>query len=257
MTLHPVNKEEIQRKTRTFFRSRKWKELLVFLLFVAIAFVFWLMQYFQQTSDYDTSAFSRNPYPETTMVNDSLHGEGKEIPVRIDGMLSPANGYRFIDSLQIEPDKVWVYGDKKILDTLQWIYTSTLNEANIQKNINFIVKLQTPKGLSASVQKVRLTATLEKYAEKKFELLLICPNVPDDIHVRFFPSTVEIVCYISLNNYASLKAEDLEVGVDYNELLQNTNVNILPALLRKPQGLDDYRIVPETVEYLIEQKWDL
>ncbi|MDR2683382.1 MAG: hypothetical protein LBB64_05895 [Dysgonamonadaceae bacterium] len=257
MTLRPVNQEKIQQKTKTFFRSRKWKDFLVFLLFVAMASVFWLMQYFQQTGDYDPAVPARNPYSETGTAVDSLRGEGKEVPVRINGILSPATGYRFTDSLHIEPDKVRVYGDPQILDTLQGVNTSILNETHIQKDIHLIAKLQMPKGLSASVQKVQITAGLEKYAEKKLELPVTCLNVPDDFHVRFFPSSVEIVCYLSLTHYASLKADDLEVGVDYNELIRNTNANILPVLLRKPFWLNDYRIVPETVEYLIEQKWDL
>jgi YbbR domain-containing protein len=127
----------------------------------------------------------------------------------------------------------------------------------IQKNVHINVKLQVPKGLTASIQKVRISADLEEYVEKKFELPVTCINLPDNIYVRFFPSTVEIVCYLSLTDYTSVKTEDLEVGVDYSELLQNTNVNIPPTMLRKPQWMDDYRIIPETLEYLIEQKQHL
>ncbi|MDR0540788.1 MAG: hypothetical protein LBH19_01095 [Dysgonamonadaceae bacterium] len=254
MKLRPLNKENIQEKTKAFFHGQKWKDLLVFLVFVGIAFAFWLMQYFQQTSQYDALSSSRNPYSETGIVGDSLHGKGKEIPVRINGTLSLATGSRLVDSLHIEPSEVWIYGDKNILDTLQWINTVSVKETGLQKNIDLLLKLQAPKGLRVSPQKVRVTAELEEYAEKKFELSITCAHLPDDLHVRFFPSSVEIICYVSLNDYASLKAEDLTIGVDYNELAQNEGVNIQLAMLRKPQWLDDYRILPETVEYLIEQK---
>ena len=256
MKLHPLNKGEIKQKAKVFFRSEKWKNFLVFLVFVGIAFVFWLMQYAQQPRKSDTIAFTKRIDPNSIMVSDSLR-KAKEIPVRINGLLSPASGYRFVDSLHIEPAEVWVYGDKKILDTLQWIQTVPVKENKIQNNLDLTLKLQIPKGLHTTVQKVRLIAKMEEYAEKKIELPVLCRNCPDDIHVRFFPSTVEIVCYLSLSNYAALTAEDLEAGVDYADLSKNTGVNILPAIFRKPPWLTDYRIIPEAVEYLIEQKQEL
>ena len=254
MKLRPLNKEEIKHKTKTFFHSEKWKNFLVFLIFVVIASVFWLMQYSQQARSY-------NPNPPTVIidrgseaVNDSLRRKGKAVPVRIDGTLSPANGYRFVDSLRIEPAVVWVYGDNKVLDTLQWIQTQPVKDDKIQNHFDRNLKLQIPKGLRATVQKVRIIARLEEFAEKRIELPILCWNCPNDIYVRFFPSTVEIVCYISLNNYASLKADDLETGIDYDELIKNAGTEISLTLLRKPPWLTDYRILPESVEYLIEQK---
>ena len=248
-----LNKEEIKQQTKVFFHSEKWKNLLVFLVFIGIAFVFWLMQYAQQPQ----IANPKITDPSSAAVNDSLRRKGREVPVRINGSLSPASGYRFVDSLHIEPAGVWVYGDKKILDTLQWIRTVPVKDDKIQNDLDLILKLQAPKGLHTTVPRVRVTAKMEEFAEKKFELPVLCRNCPDDIHVRFFPSTVEIVCYISLSNYAALEAEDLETGVDYDELIQSKSVNTLLTLFRKPQWLTDYRIIPESVEYLIEQKQEL
>jgi len=254
MSLRHINKEEIKQKTKAFFRSEKWKNFLVFLVFVGIVSGFWFMQSMQQTRK-NTIASLQNVRQEIdVIIVDSLREKGKEVPIRINGSLSPASGYRFIDSLLIDPATVWVYGDKKNLDSLQWIQTVTVKEERIQNNLDLTLKLQVPKGLQTSIQKVRITAGMEEYAEKRFELPIVFLNPPNDIHVRFFPSTAEIICYVSLNHYASLSAEDLQIGVDYNELIQNTGITISPVLLRKPQWLTDYRIIPELVEYLIEQK---
>ena len=252
-----LNKEEIKLKAKVFFRSKKWENFLVFLVFVGIASVFWLMQYSPRTKQPDTAASELITDTEGETISDSLRRKGKEIPVRLNGSLSPASGYRFVDSLHIEPARVWVFGDKKILDTLQWIQTVPVKEDNIQNNLDLTLRLQTPKGLSIAVQKVRLTAQMEEFAEKKIDLPVMCQNCPDNIQVRFFPSTVEIVCYISMSNYTALKIGNLKVGVDYNKLITNTEANILLTLFQKPPWLTDYRIIPESVEYLIEQKQKL
>jgi len=38
------DKELRKQKAKAFFRSKKWKDFLVFLLFLLLAFGFWLMQ---------------------------------------------------------------------------------------------------------------------------------------------------------------------------------------------------------------------
>jgi len=47
------NKKEIQIKIREFSKTTKWKNFLTFLVFVAIAFLFWVLQYFQQRFEAD------------------------------------------------------------------------------------------------------------------------------------------------------------------------------------------------------------
>jgi hypothetical protein len=333
MKVHPVNKQEFIVKTKAFFQSQKWKNLLVFLIFVVLAFCFWTLQYFQQKIERDISiSIHYTQIPDEIVLSDSLPAEitcriadkgtvflryflnknftvfnvhlkdlplnkhiytidkaniyaqiqsllpnttqivsfqpetiqirysplaKKEVPVLIDGILSPAVGYMFMDNLHINPDSVWVYADKTTLDTLQWIKTVAVKKENIQKKLDLTLKLNSPKGAHLSIQKVKVTAELEEYTEKKFELPVVCRNLPENIHVRFFPSTVEVACRLTLSKYPLLNASDLEVEVDYNELAQRQGITASPALTHKPQWLIDYRIVPETVEYLLEQKQEL
>jgi YbbR domain-containing protein len=181
----------------------------------------------------------------------------KEIPVLIDGNLSPAAGYMFVDSLHIEPAKVWIYGDQKMLDTLQWIKTVVVNKENIQKKLDLTVKLNAPEELRLSVRKVKISADLEEYTEKKFELPVVCRHLPENVQVRFFPSTVEVTCRLALSKYPLLNENDLEVEVDYKDLAHRPGINVSLVLFRKPLWLTDYRITPEAVEYLIEQKREL
>jgi YbbR domain-containing protein len=258
MKRQPVDKELLEKKTRPFFRNFKWKDLLVFLVFVCIASVFWMMQYFRQTDAHDEGDLARNTHPETTLaVVDSLPKRGKEVPVRIVGSLLPAPGYRFIDTLRIEPPTVWVYGEEAILDTLKWIQTIPVHVEKIQKSLHFQTKLQVPRGLSAPVRKVSVSADLEEYAEKRMEIPIVCLNLPEEVEVRFFPSAVEAGCYLSLADYGRLKADDIEIGVDYGRLMRNDGTSISLSVLRKPSWLDNCRITPENVEYLIEQKRNL
>jgi YbbR domain-containing protein len=176
----------------------------------------------------------------------------KEVPVKIEGKITTAAGYMFVDSLHISPSKVWVYGDQGALDTLQFVKTGIAKEENIQKNLDLTLALNVPRGLRLSVEKVRITSEVEEYTEKKFELPVVCRNLPENVQIRFFPSTVEVICQLALSKYPHLTESALEVQVDYNALSQSPGMNVPLELSRKPQWLLNYRIVPETVEYLIE-----
>ncbi|GHT76379.1 hypothetical protein AGMMS50262_14410 [Bacteroidia bacterium] len=178
----------------------------------------------------------------------------KRLPVVINGTFSPATGCILADSLHIDPAVVWVYGDKNIVDTLQAIETVPVNQKNIRKKIDVTLRLVAPPHIRLSDDKVKITAEVEEYTEKLFELPVVCRRMPDNVHVRFFPSTVEVSCQVALKKYAELTDDDLEVSVDYRTLTQKQSINASLSLSKKPKGLVNYRIQPETVEFLIEQK---
>jgi hypothetical protein len=178
----------------------------------------------------------------------------KELPVAIAGTLSPAFGYTFSDSIRIEPAVVEVFGDKMNLDTLSVINTVSINKNNITKDLDVLVDLSVPKGVRLSSEKVKLTANVEEYTEKKFEFPVVCYNLPANRIVRFFPSSVELSVQVGLSKYKEVSEQNFEIGVDYNDLVKNNATNYILRLIRKPKWLVDYRIIPETVEFLVEEK---
>jgi YbbR domain-containing protein len=180
----------------------------------------------------------------------------KKLPVVIDGLLSLAPGYMFSDSIMIEPSFVTVYGDKETLDTLFAIQTIRMDKSNIDKKLDLSTQLSVPPGVQLSAVKVGLTADVEEYTEKLFELPVLCNNLPENRTVRFFPSSVELYVQVGLNKYAQVTESDFEMAVDYNSLVQKNAMNCTLKLTKKPQWLVNYRIVPETVEFLMEQKRD-
>ena len=195
-------------------------------------------------------------YPENILVEYSPLMK-KELPVVLNEDIVLAAGYVLADSIQVNPANVLVYGDKQTLDSLQVIKTKPLNKTNLDKSLLTSVNLQIPERTHLSTNAVELTANVEACTEKSFELPVTCYNLPGNLHVRFFPSSVEIICQVALSKYTQFTAMDLKVGIEYEELTQNNNETVSLVLMKKPQWLINYRIVPERVEYLIELKKDL
>jgi len=180
--------------------------------------------------------------------------EQKELPVVINGTISPASGYLFLDSILIEPSKVIVFGSKNDLNNLREIQTLPLDYNNIDKDWTVIAGLQIPEGISLSVEQVKLSATVEEFTEKTFELHVVCKNLPANLNVLFFPSKVELNVRVGLSEYANLSISNFEIAVDYNNLRVRNSANCSLTLTKKPLWLVNYSIVPDVIEFLFEQK---
>lgn len=329
MEIKQVNKKDLLKKTNLFFHSQQWKNILVFFVFVVLAFSFWIIQYFQQTMEREiTIPLTYENIPGEIILSDSIPTEitmrvsdkgtvllkyfynkrymsididlkdiplnknsytldrtrlnyeisdllsnstqlisykperiqiayapleKKELPIRIDGKMNPAPGFIFIDTIHINPSKIWVYGNKSTLDTLTYIQTENINKENINKPVNFNVKLNSPPGVTLSEKQVNISSGIEEYTEKVFELPVICYGIPESTNVRFFPSTVEVTCRMALSLYSQLEEDDLIISTDYQTLVDNPGNNISINLTHKPEWLISYKLTPSTVEFLIEK----
>ena len=180
----------------------------------------------------------------------------KELPITINGTISPAFGYLFSDSIRIKPARVLAYGSKNKLDTLREIQTVPINYNDINKNWTVSVDLQVPDGINLAVERVELSAAIEEYTEKTFELPVVCFNVPANRKIHFFPSTVELGVKVGLSKYSQLSKSYFEIAINYNELKGKNSANCSLTLTRKPHWLESYRITPDVIEFLIEQKAD-
>ena len=330
MELKPQNKEEIQTKAREFFKTTRWKNFLIFLVFVAIAFVFWTLQYFQQRfeanvyipvyyTEIPEEIIVTNQLPEkidievldkgtillnyflrktpepieinlkdiplkrkTYTVNSpilykliqerlmssseikSISPERieieysplaqKELPIKLDGDLSPAPGYVFSDTLTLFPEKVMVYGDSKTLDSLTFMPTIPIEKKDINQDLDLLLDLSAPQHVRLSEKKVRLTLHVEEYTEKTLELPVTCPNLPADRIIRFFPSTVEVRVQVGLSHYAEINNSDFRIDLDYHKLALSNSAIYRLELSKFPPEILNYYIVPATIEFLIEEK---
>jgi len=178
----------------------------------------------------------------------------KEVPVTIQGTIAPASGYLFSDSIRIEPDQVVVYGSQSALDTLREIRTMPLDYRITNTGWSVSADLQVPEGIHPAVGRVKLSASIEEYTEKIFEIPVRCNNLPSNRKIHFFPSFVEVAVKVGLSKYAQLSKSDFEIAVDYNKLRMKNSTNCSLTLTHKPLEVESYRIIPNVIEFLIEQK---
>ena len=71
--------------------------------------------------------------------------------------------------------------------------------------------------------------------------------------LRTFPSKVQITFQVGLKRFRSIKASDFIINISYEELLKLGSDKYTVKLKSFPSGINQIRIVPEQVDFLIEQ----
>jgi hypothetical protein len=178
----------------------------------------------------------------------------KEVPVRINGSITFASGYMFADSLHIAPERIVVYGNKNILDTLTAVSTEPVTIKKLDKPFKKTARLLLPTTLVSNQKQVVLSGNVERFTEKKVTVPIHCTNLPENYIVHFFPSKANILCRTTLSNYGSLQPDDFVLQVDYNQLVLSKKSLFPLTLSMKPDRLMHFTISPEQVEFLIEKK---
>ena len=179
-------------------------------------------------------------------------GKSKLVPVRLQGKVTAGLQYYVSDTI-CNPDSVLVYAPEGILDTITTAYTQKINLENISDTTRQRISLAPLRGVKFVPSSVEATFPVDIYTEKTVEVPLHGINFPADKALRAFPSKVQITFQVGLKRFRSIKADDFVINVSYEELLKLGSDKYTVKLKSFPNGINQIRIVPEQVDFLIEQ----
>ena len=179
-------------------------------------------------------------------------GKSKLVPVRLQGKVTAGRQYYISDTIY-SPDSVLVYAPVAILDTITTAYTQKVNFENVADTLRQRIALAGVKGAKFVPGAIDLTLPVDIYTEKTVEVPLRGINFPADKVLRAFPSKVQITFQVGLSRFRKIKASDFVVNVSYEELLKLGSDKYTVKLKSFPNGINQIRIVPEQVDFLIEQ----
>jgi len=178
----------------------------------------------------------------------------KTVPVKPDLEISYSAGYDILDSLTVQPDSVKVIGPKNIVEKISKIKTTKkkLKDVNVSINETLELKLDKSfKNVKLDKNSVKLTGTVEKYTEGTFEVPVNIINLPKGIKINYFPKTVLVSYYVSLENYKEIKSSDFEIVCDYAQLESRDGTFFIPQLVSKPELVRSAKIKQSKVEFII------
>lgn len=179
--------------------------------------------------------------------------EGKKIPVRIRGNITPKQQY-YIAKRAITPDSVTVYAPKNILQTLNEAYTQPFHLTEVADTMSYMAEIAQQKGVKFIPEKVKIQFHADILTEKTIAVPIVGIDFPPNTQLKTFPSKVNVTFQVGMQHFKDITAEDFTIGISYHTLQQLTShERCEPEVITSPDNVSHIRISPTNVEYLIEQ----
>lgn len=176
------------------------------------------------------------------------------LPVIYDGHINLDPGYIIDGDLTIDPEFVKAYGSKENLDALKYAHTEADTLTDITEDKIVPIKIKPIRGVKFVPNIVYLTIPVDKYNQKDIMVPVRCENLPPNMKIRFFPSSVKITMYVGKKRYNDITAEDFDVIVDYEDLKNLKDSTIPVRIVKSPDFVRTQNPEPSEVEYIIEQQ---
>ncbi|MCH5181095.1 MAG: YbbR-like domain-containing protein [Prevotellaceae bacterium] len=180
-----------------------------------------------------------------------FQGKPKRVPVRLDQTLR-TESTSYLSEIRILPDSVWVYAETAQLDTITAARIAPLNTGVIMDSLVCMAPLQPIRGAKFEPREVLLKLQADRLTEKSVQIPVRQVNFPAGKHLRTFPRQVTVTFRTGAKIYRNLTAEKFVITVSYEELMAAPDNKIKLKLKSLPHGAGHIRIVPDEVEFIIE-----
>ena len=182
------------------------------------------------------------------------YGTHKKVPVRWSGRVIPEELY-FISRVDYSPDSVTVYASDEKLDSINIIYTETLNYANFRDTLSITCNLAKIKGVKVVPDRVKINFFTDVLTEENIEGVPIQGiNLPEGKVLRTFPAKVTVSFVTGVSVFRNLRPEDFTIVADYNEIKRHPSEKCRITLKNVPPGISRARLDVTLVDYLIENE---
>ncbi|WP_346864052.1 hypothetical protein [uncultured Draconibacterium sp.] len=183
------------------------------------------------------------------IVLDSLIS--KSVPVKTNIKLEFKPQFNLKDPVSVIPREVKITGPAAIVDTIRFLLTEQKTYNNLDATIERNLEVLHPEKTTVVPPKVLTKVSVEKFTEKEIKVPIKIINQPVNSNIKLFPSEVKLSCLVGLSEFDNINPGDFQIVVDY-ALIDSGNTNLTLRVKSKPVFIDQVRLKPESVEYLIE-----
>ena len=177
----------------------------------------------------------------------------KNVPLLLNSNITYADGYEVLGQLELSQDSVKIIGSKQVIDSIKTIAPEPIVLEGINKDIEASVALQNNNGNMVSLvpEKIKIKGTVKRFTEGKLTIPIRLINEPLGKKINYFPKNVDVVYYVDLDNYNTIKPKNFEVICDFKEI-KNENKSYLDLQLTKTSPLvKRARTLQNRIEFII------
>jgi|SRR5690554_1988318 len=181
--------------------------------------------------------------------------EEKLVPIKLLGETAFQKQYALSGEISFAPESVYVSGQKSVIDTLAFVYTTTQKFIDLADTLRKAVDLEQIEGVNYSPKKVELTIPVEPFSERTFSIPIEVVGMPDSLRLKVFPPDVRVTFRAGLSRFEKILESDFSAIVDASQLSNNPRPDRLKVRLESaPNNIHSYDFSPLYVEYLLERR---
>lgn len=181
------------------------------------------------------------------------YGQSRQVPVKMAGFVVPSKSF-YLARTRFWPETVTVYGSKQTLDSLRYVKTVPINITNFNDTVVQTVALEKIKGVKIVPNTVRIGLYPDILTEETIEVPVTAVNMPEGKVLRTFPSRVKVNFIVGASMFRNITADQFQVVVDYNELMEHPSDKCNIYLKASPHSVRSAKLSISQVDYLIEQQ---
>ncbi len=180
------------------------------------------------------------------------YGLCKRVPVEVDADVKTGSMFS-LSATRVRHDSVTVYASRALLDNITSVRTSRIELDGVTDTTRVKADLQAVKGAKFVPNATTVTFCVDRVVEKTVQVPVQQVNFPATKQLRTFPASVSVSFQVPMGMYRDVTKESFVLVVNYEDLLRSKSAKCHLSLKSVPRGVSHVRIVPQDVEYIIEE----
>ena len=174
----------------------------------------------------------------------------KKVAVKLQKSIDLSPEIWFAKPIDLQPDSVIIYGEKKQLDAVDFIETEELLLVDVSESSSHFLLLNIPTEVQCKTDNIEAVIEVESFVEQLIKYQVEVKNLKKGYDIKLFPEVVQVTLRAPKDKYSMLQTDFLKLKVDAS--LISSEKRILEVEVENlPSFIQLQRVYPSSVEFLL------
>ena len=174
----------------------------------------------------------------------------KRVPVAPKTSIVFNGQYMPLGRIELRPDSVDIYGDARLLETVDSVMTETISASGVDGPIQGIITLVPIRRVDYSEDNIYYSLNVVRYIEETMDVPITAVGVPEGKELYVLPSKVRLT-YRRVFSGTQYNQDDFALVVDYADFINTIDSELIPELVKKPEGVISWEMSPRYVDCIL------
>jgi|TARA_B110000240_G_scaffold40600_1_gene45237 hypothetical protein len=164
-------------------------------------------------------------------------------------------GYDLSEEITVTPDSILVSGPENYMSALKGLALLPVVLEDVMANFTKKVAIKMPEGiknLKLDTKEITVSGKVEKFTEGTLEVPYTVINIPKDITINTLTKKIQITFIVGLSRFNKINENSFQIECDYSISESNNLGYLIPKLVHKPSEIKSYKIIPNEIDFLIQ-----